>query len=455
MGTTTTTQPENKMGTMSIPKLLFTISVPMMISMLIQALYNIVDSIYVAKLSEDALTAVSLAFPIQNLMIAVAVGTGVGINAFVSRYLGQKEFAHSNEFAKNGLFLTFIHYILFALIGGFFSYQFYAIQTSKQVILDYGSTYMRIVCICSFGLFFQITIERLLQSTGKTILNMIVQGSGALINIILDPILIFGLFGFPRMEVAGAALATIIGQISGCMIGIILCIKYNKEININMKQFVPNKEVIWKIYQIGFPAIIMQAIGSIMVFGINKILLLYSTTAAAVFGIYFKLQSFVFMPVFGITNGLVSIIAYNFGARKKERILRSFRLACIASIMIMFLGTCVFILMPTWLLTLFDASEQMLKIGIPALRIISLSFALAGYNIVASSAFQALGYSVYSLLLSVVRQLVAILPLAFLLATYLGLSSTWWAFPIAEIIAALLCIVYTHKVFKKTIYLLP
>lgn len=309
---------ENKMGVMPVPRLLITMSLPMMLSMLVQALYNIVDSMFVAQLSEDALTAVSLAFPIQTLMIAVSAGTGVGINALLSRNLGEKNFEGANDAARNGLFLGIVSCIVFALLGGIGSHLFFAIQTDNDVIVAYGTQYLTIITVLSFGIFLQITFERLLQSTGKTIYNMITQGTGAIINIILDPILIFGLFGFPRLEVAGAAIATVIGQIVAVTMSFFFNLKKNREININMRGFRPHARTIAIIYEVGIPSIIMQAIGSVMTFGMNKILLMFSSTAAAVFGVYFKLQSFVFMPIFGLNNGMIPIIAYNYGARNKK-----------------------------------------------------------------------------------------------------------------------------------------
>ncbi len=451
----TETLTENKMGVMPIPKLLITISLPMILSMLVQALYNVVDSIFVAKVSEEALTAVSLAFPIQNLMIAVTVGTSIGVNALVSRFLGQKAYDKSNIVARNGLFLTGLSYLLFAIIGLTCSHLFFSTQTTNDTIVHYGVDYMSIVCILSFGLFYQVLFERLLQSTGKTVLTMITQGIGAIVNLILDPILIFGLFGLPRMEVAGAALATVIGQITAACVGLILCKKYNKEINISLKKFRPCLSVISDIYKIGFPAIIMQAIGSIMVFGFNSILLLYSTTAAAVFGIYFKLQSFVFMPIFGLTNGLISIIAYNYGAQNKKRIKESYRLACLIAVGIMIIGIFIFQTCTATLLHMFEASDHMLEIGIPALRIISLCFPVAGYAIVSSATFQALGHSVYSLFLSVARQLLALLPIAFLLANTFGLAAIWWAFPLAEIISGICAVTFIRRIYRDVVNPLP
>jgi len=437
---------ENKMGTMPVPKLLITMSLPMMVSMLVQAAYNIVDSMFVAQLNEDALTAVSLAFPIQNLMIAVAAGTGVGINALLSRNLGERRPDEANKAAKNGIFLSIISCLVFSLAGGLGSHAFFALQTDNPLIVKYGTEYLTVVTVVSCGIFMQITFERLLQSTGRTIYNMYTQGLGAVINIILDPILIFGLGPFPRLEVLGAALATVIGQVIAVLLSLYFNIKNNKEININMRKFRPDKSIIITIYKVGLPSIFMQAIGSVMVFGMNKILLLFSTTAAAVYGVYFKLQSFVFMPVFGLTNGMIPIIAYNYGARNKKRILQTLKLSVIYAVGIMLLGLIIFQVFTPQLLAIFDASDHMLEIGVPALRIISLSFTFAGFCIIISSMFQALGNGLYSLIMSAARQLAVILPVAYVLARVFGLNQVWWAVPIAEILSLILCVFFYGRI---------
>ena len=440
---------ENKMGVLPIPRLLISMSLPMIISMLVQALYNIVDSIFVAKISEDALTAVSLAFPIQNLMISVSTGTGVGINALLSRSLGEKKFERANIIARNGVFLAVLSALAFALLGVFGSRLFFEMQTSNPVIIKYGTDYMMIVTIASIGLFMQVTFERLMQSTGKTIFSMIIQGAGAIINIILDPIMIFGMFGFPRMEVAGAALATIIGQIVAATLGIILNHKYNKEIHVNMKGFKPEGRTIGAIYKIGVPSIIMQSIGSVTIFAMNNILLVFNSTAAAVFGVYFKLQSFIFMPVFGLTNGMIPIVAYNYGARHKKRITETLNLSIILAVSIMIVGLLLFQFFPTPLLNLFDASEHMLEIGIPALRTISWCFVFAGYAIICSSMFQALGNGVYSMIISIARQLVIIIPVAYAFAKLFGLEAVWWSYPIAETASVILATFFLRRIMKQ------
>ena len=442
---------ENKMGVMPIPKLLISMSLPMIMSMLVQALYNVVDSMFVAQLNENALTAVSLAFPIQNLMIAVAAGTGVGINALLSKSLGEKKFETANTIAKNGILLGILSSLVFAILGLLGSRLFFEIQTKDAQIIEYGTQYMSVITIVSFGIFLQITFERLLQSTGKTIFNMITQGMGAIINIILDPILIFGWFGLPAMGVTGAAVATVIGQIFAALLGLFFNYKFNKEIHVSFKGFKPCKETIGNIYKIGVPSIIMQSIGSLTTFGINNILLMFSSTAATVFGVYFKLQSFVFMPVFGLTNGMIPIVAYNYGAQNKKRIYQTIKLSAIIAVGIMLVGLTIFQLFPQTLLGLFEASNHMLEIGVPALRTISLSFVFAGFGIVSSCVFQALGNGVYSMLLSIARQIVIILPVAFTFAKLFGLNMVWYAYPIAEVFSVVICIFLLKHILKKKV----
>ncbi|MCI8638889.1 MAG: MATE family efflux transporter [Coprococcus sp.] len=447
---------ENKMGVMPVPRLLITMSLPMMISMLVQALYNIVDSMFVAKLSEGALTAVSLAFPIQTLMIAVSVGTGVGINALLSRSLGEKNFEGANSVAKNGIFLGLMSCLVFALFGLFGAGFFFRMQTDDPEIVHYGTQYLTIICVMSVGIFMQVTFERLMQSTGKTIYNMITQGTGAVINIVLDPILIFGLFGFPKMEVAGAAVATVTGQIIAVIMSFYANLTKNKEININMRHFRPDGKTIAAIYKVGIPSIIMQAIGSVMTFFMNKILLMFSSTAAAVFGIYFKLQSFVFMPVFGLNNGMVPIIAYNYGAKNRKRIIETMKLSIVVAIGIMAVGFAIFQIAPEFMLRrLFDASENMVEIGVPALRIISLSFIFAGVGVVSGSVFQALGNGVYSLIVSAARQLIVILPVAYLFAKFFGLGMVWWSIAIAELVSLTLSSILLVRIYRMKIKPIP
>ena len=445
---------ENKMGVMPVNRLLFSMSLPMILSMLVQALYNIVDSIFVAQIGETALAAVSLAFPVQNLIIAVSVGTGVGVNALLSRSLGEKNQETANLAAVNGILVFFLSYLLFAVFGLFFARTYFTVQTSNPEIIEQGTIYLSVCSIFSFGIFLEIALERIMQSTGRTIYNMITQGLGAIINIILDPILIFGLFGFPRMGILGAAVATVIGQIIAMLLLLYFNIRKNSDVNLNMRRFRPDTAIIAEIYRVGLPSIIMQSISSVMTFGVNKILLLFSETAVSVFGIYFKLQSFIFMPVFGLNNAMVPIVAYNYGAARKDRIMKTIRSSVTAAVAIMLAGLAIFQIFPEQLLYLFDASEHMMGIGVPALRIISLSFLFAGYCIVIGSVFQALGNGVYSLITSAARQLVCILPAAWLFASVFGLHAVWYAFPLAEIISVVLTTLLFRRIYQKKIQLL-
>ena len=442
---------ENKMGVMPVNRLLLTMSLPIMASMLVQALYNIVDSIFVAQISENALTAVSLAFPIQNLMIAVATGTGVGINAMLSKSLGEHDQKHVNLAASNGVFLALLSAAAFILFGIFCPRLFFASQTKVQEIIDMGTSYLTICSVFSFGIFFQITFERLLQATGRTMLTMLSQLFGAVINIILDPILIFGWLFFPKMGIAGAAAATVIGQIAAAILIAFLNHYKNPEVQLTFKGFRPSGRVIKRIYSVGIPSIIMASISSVMTYGMNLILVRFTETATAVFGVYFKLQSFIFMPVFGLNNGLVPIVSYNYGARRPERIHKTIRYSVIYATLLMLIGAAAFQIFPGQLLSMFNASENMLAIGVPALRIISVSFLLAGFNIVCSSVFQAMGNGLLSLYVSVGRQLVILLPAAYLLAQFNTPDAVWWAFPIAEIAALLLSAVFLHHLYQVKI----
>lgn len=446
---------ENIMGTKPTGSLLVGMAVPIMLSMLVQALYNVVDSIFVARLSENALTSVSLMFPIQNLMIAVGVGMAVGMNALLSRKLGEKDYAMANKAANNGIFIAVCSWALFAIFGLLCSEWFFSMYTDNAEIASGGVSYMRICTIFSFGMFMQIAIERILQVTGKTIYQMCSQMTGAIINIILDPILIFGLLGAPKLGVAGAAVATVIGQFCGMGVGLVLNYFKNFEVRLNFREMLPDPHVIRAIFKVGLPSVVMQSVGSVMVFGMNKILIAFSATAVSVFGVYFKLQSFVFMPVFGLTNALVPIVGYNYGARRRRRIMETIRLACIIAIGIMLAGTLLFQLAPAWLLSLFSASEQMLQIGVPALRTISLCFCFAAVGIVFSSVFQALSEGMLSLWMSLVRQLVLLLPAAWLLARFAGLDAVWYSFIIAESVSFVMALVFFVKTYRNVIGLLP
>ena len=424
------------MGTMPVNKLLISMSLPMIISMLVKAMYNIVDSVVVAQISENALTAVSLAFPLQNLMIAFAGGTAVGVNALLSRSLGEKNQDHVNQTAVNSVFIFLVTAVIFMIAGLTLSNLFFNVQTTNTEIVNAGTQYSMIVVGCSIGLFCQFLFERLLQATGRTLFTMVTQGLGAIINIILDPIFIFGLCGFPKMGVAGAALATITGQIIACLLALFFNLKFNHDIHFKFKRFRPNAHIVKQIYSVGIPSIIMQSIGSVMTFGMNTILITFSTTATAVFGVYFKLQSFVFMPVFGLNNGMIPIIAYNLGAKQKKRMFDTIKLAMIYATGMMIIGVIFFETIPQTLLGFFNASEAMIKIGTPALRIIAIHFIFAGFSIVCSATFQAVGKGTYSLLTSLIRQLLVLLPCAYVLSLTGNLDLIWLCFPIAEIFSA-------------------
>ena len=446
---------ENKMGTMPENKLLLSMAVPMMISMLVQALYNIVDSIFVSRICEDALTAVSMAFPWQNIIISIAVGFGVGINALLSRALGQKNAERVNQVAVNGLLLAGLSYLL-VLVAGLIGIRAYMrTQTDIETIVNYGITYLNICILCSFGVFIEITFERFLQATGRTVYSMITQLTGAITNIILDPILIFGLLGFPKLGIAGAAWATVIGQCVGAVVAVTLNHFKNPEVHLRLRHIRPNGRLMGEITAISIPSIIMSCISSLTCFVMNMILIAYSSTAVAVFGVYFKLQSFVFMPVFGLNNGMVPIIAYNYGAQKPERIHKTIRLGMVYAVAIMVVGLLVFQLIPKELLLMFDASDAMLEIGAPALRIMSLAFVFAGIGIVSGSSCQAFGYSVYSMLISIARQIVVLIPAAYLLSLTGVLRSIWFAFPIAEIFSLILSLFFLRTTLKKTGMALP
>lgn len=440
---------ENKMGTMPIAKLLITMSAPMMISMIVQACYNIVDSIFVSQLSENALNAVSLAFPLQQLMIAVCGGTAVGMNALLSQALGSKNFDRANRIANTGILLFAFSCIVFVLIGVFGSRLFFTVQTDVEEIVEYGTDYATVCLSLSIGIFTQFCFEKILQATGRTFLTMLTHLAGAITNIILDPILIFGLFGFPRLEVAGAAVATVTGQIVSGILAVIFNLKFNPEVHISLKLIRWNGKIVKDIYKIGLPSIIMQSIGSVMTFSLNKILIAFTTTATAVFGAYFKLQSFVFMPIFGLNNGMVPIIAYNYGAKKLKRIKKTIFLSIVIAMSIMLLGLLAFEIFPDVLLSFFNASEEMLSIGQYALRIIGIHFAFAGFNIIAVSVCQAIGNPVYSLIVSVCRQLVVLIPCAWLLAQTNRLELVWFAFPIAECLSLVLSAIFLAKTIHR------
>lgn len=442
---------ENKMGTMPVGKLLVTMSLPMMASMLVQALYNIVDSIFVSRICENALTAVSLAFPIQTIMIGLSTGLGVGMNAVLSRALGSKDNKKVTDAAMNSLFMTLVNIVIMIFIGLFLVKPFYLSQTKDPEIVGYGVDYLSIVCVASFGLFFQIIFEKLLQSTGRTLESMFSQLLGAITNIVFDPILIFGLFGFPKMGVKGAAIATVMGQIFGSIFAMILNLKRNKEISFSLKGFRPNGRMIAEIYKVGLPTIIMQCVGSVMTYAMNRILIVFSSTATAVFGVYFKLQSFIFMPLFGLNSGLVPIVAFNYGAQSRKRMTGVIKWAVGIAVAIMSIGTLIFELIPGPLFGLFDASDYMLSMGVPALRIIAVHFPVAAVCIIFGSVFQALGNGVYSLIVSLIRQILVLLPAAYFLSLLGEVNYVWWAFPIAEIASLIVSVICYIRIYNGVI----
>ncbi|MGP1529044.1 MAG: MATE family efflux transporter [Treponema sp.] len=441
----------NKMGNMPILALIINMSLPMMFSMFIMALYNIVDSIFVAKIGENALTAVSLAFPVQNLMISFAVGTGVGVNALLSRRLGQGNQHDVNKTAMTGVFLALCNYVIFLIIGLMFMRLYLASQGVSDTIIVYGEEYLTVVFFMSFAAFLGITFDRLLQSTGHTIYTMYSQLSGVVFNIVFDPLLIFGIGPFPKMGIRGAALATVLGHTLGLLVSIFFNLKKNHEINFKIKNIIPEARIIAEIYKVGIPSILLSSITSVTTYFINIILAGFSSSAIAVYGVYFKLNSFIFMPVFGLNNGIVPIIAYNYGAKQKLRIITTIKDALILALGLMLLGTAIFELFPSQLLSLFDASEAMLSIGVPAMRIIACSFVGAAIGITLSSVFQAFGNAVYSMIATFVRQLVVLLPVSYLLSLSGNINTIWWSYLIAEVVSVLMCLFFMHRIYKKKI----
>ena len=448
---------ENKMGTMPIGKLLFNMSLPMMISMLVQALYNIVDSIFVAKLSENALTAVSLAFPLQTLLIAVGTGTGVGMHALLSKSLGEKNFKKANATASNAAVLYFFSYLVFFILGFTIVRPFYASQigNADQEIMELGIEYLSTVMIFSFGLLAQVFFERLLTSTGRTIFSMTSQLTGAITNIILDPILIFGLLGAPKMGVTGAAVATVIGQCVAALVAGFCNHRYNHDVKLKFHGFRLDFHIIGTIYAVGIPTIIMQSIGSVMTYCMNRILIEFSSTATAVFGVYFKLQSFFFMPVFGLNNGITPIIAYNYGAGQRKRMLKTIKLSMLVAFCLTFIGFLCFEGIPQILLGMFNASDEMLTIGVPALRIIGIHYLIAWFCIVSGTVFQALGKAFFSMIVSIMRQLFVLIPAAYILAKLGGLHVVWWSFPIAEVISLMVSSFFLVRINRTIISRVP
>ncbi len=447
---------ENKMGVMPVGKLLFNMATPMILSMLVQALYNIVDSIYVSQISESAVTALGLAFPIQNIQIGFGTGVAVGVNALLSKSLGEGNRERANQAAGNGIFLILIGCVLFMLFGAFGSRFFYEIQSDVAETVEGGTIYTSICCLCTFAVFFEILFERLLQATGRTVHTMITQGTGAIINIVLDPVFIFGFepLGIAPMGMAGAAIATVTGQIVAATLALIFNLKFNPDVQLHLKNLLPRAEIIRPILTVGVPSMIMMAIGAVMNFSINQILLGFAVvgnTAAGIFGIYYKLQSFFFMPLFGLNNATISIVAYNFGARKPERMIKTLKVACITAFSVMMLGLLAFQLIPEMLLSMFNASDTFMTMGARALRTISLHFPLAAFCIALGASFQALGNGIYSTITSLCRQLVALLPAAYLLSLTGSVDAVWWAFPIAEFISLAATIFFFTRIYRKKI----
>ena len=443
--------PQNKMAVKPVGSLLITMGLPIMLSMMVQALYNIVDSIFIARVGEAALTAVSLAFPIQMLMISIGVGTAIGVNSLLSRRLGARNHGEASEVAMHGLFLAIAIWIVFSIFGALLTPVFFQWFTADSAIISMGQSYLIICTTLSLGIFGQLICERIMQGTGNMIHPMITQGLGAIINIILDPILIFGLFGAPRMGVTGAAIATVIGQWFAMGLAFFFMLRKTHELQFKFKGFRPKGRIIGEIYQVGFPSIVMQSIGSVMTIGMNTILISFSATAVAVFGVYFKLQSFIFMPVFGLVTAMISIVAFNYGARNPQRITGTIRVAATIALSIMSVGLLIFQLLPQLLLEMFDASPEMMEIGMKALRIISLHFPLAGIAITFSTSFQAMGKGMYSLLLSITRQLIFLLPVAYLLSVFWGLDAVWYAFLVSEVASIVMSSLMYRHIYKQKI----
>ena len=442
---------ENKMGVMPVGKLLVNMALPMIISMLVQALYNIVDSVYVSQVSESAVTALSLAFPVQNMQIGFAVGVGVGVNALLSQSLGRKDQESVNWAAGQGVFLALVATALFMLFGFFGVRPYYTMQSTVAETVEGGIAYTSICCIFTVGIFIQVLCERLLQSTGRAMQTMILQGTGAIINIILDPVFIHGWWGMPKMGVAGAAVATVIGQCTGAVLGIYLNLRHNPEVQLHVKFMKPNWKVIAPILEVGIPSVVMNGIGSVMNFGMNQILQGFNEVATGVFGIYYKLQSLFFMPLFGINNATISILAYNYGARKPKRIVHTLKLATAVAVCIMLVGLAVFQLFPQALLGIFNPTEEFLAIGVKALRILCLPFPVAAICISLGASFQALGKGSYSTVVSLCRQLIVLLPVAYLLSLTGSVDNVWWSFPIAEVMSALVTGLLFAKLYRQKV----
>jgi putative MATE family efflux protein len=447
---------ENKMGVMSVGKLLFNMATPMILSMLVQALYNVVDSVYIAQYSQDAVTALSLAFPVQNVQIGCAVGIGVGVNSMLSKSLGEGNREKANQVAGNGIFLALVFSFAIMLFGIFGTKAYYGIQTENAAILKNGIDYTTICCIFTAGVYFEVLFERMLQATGRTMHTMITQGAGAITNIVLDPIFIFGVewLGIPSMGAAGAAIATVAGQWVAATLALIFNITSNPDVKLSPKYIRPKGEIIKPVMSIGVPSMIMNSVSSVMNFSMNQILMGFEGVgeiATGIFGIYYKLQSFFFMPLFGLNNATISIVAYNYGARKPERMTKTLKIACITAFTIMMLGLAAFQLMPEVLLSLFNASDTFMAVGTKALRTISLHFPVAAFCIALGASFQALGNGIYSTITALCRQMVALLPAAYLLSLTGNVDAVWWSFPIAELVSLAATLFFFTRIYRKKI----
>ena len=442
---------ENKMGVMPVGKLLVNMAVPMIISMLVQALYNVVDSIYVSRISESAVTALSLAFPVQNMQIGFATGVAVGVNSLLSKSLGENDPERAAKAAGNGVFLAACAVVVFMLFGAFGAAPFFQAQSTVEETVTGGTAYVQICCLLTLGIFVEVLFERLLQASGRTVFSMITQATGAIINILLDPVFIFGWFGVPAMGIAGAAVATVIGQWVAAALAVFFNFRFNHEVRFGLRYLKPDGAVIRPILTVGIPSTVMMAIGSVMNFSMNQILQGFTETATGVFGIYYKLQSFFFMPVFGLNNATISILAFNYGARKPQRMLKTIRLACATAFCFMMLGLLAFELVPQLLLGIFNPSEEFLRIGATALRIIAWSFPLAAFGIALSGTFQAMGVGIYSTITSLCRQMFVLLPAAYLLSLAGDVTLVWWAFPIAEVVSLAVTLVLFGRIYRNKI----
>lgn len=446
---------ENKMGAMPVGKLLVNMALPMIASMLVQALYNVVDSIYVSRVSESAVTALSLAFPVQNLQIGFATGVAVGVNALLSKSLGEGNRERANQAAGNGISLACIAVAAIMLFGFFGVHGYYSIQSQVPETVNGGTAYTTICCVFTLGVFVEILFERLLQSSGRTVYTMITQGTGAIINILLDPVFIFGKFGIPAMGIAGAAVATVIGQWVAAIMAVFFNFRFNADVRFDLRYLRLRRQIVRPILTVGVPSTVMMAIGAVMNFSMNQILQGFTETATGVFGVYFKLQSFFFMPIFGLNNATISIIAFNYGARNRKRIIATLKRSCCAAVALMCLGTLAFQTLPEVLLGIFNPSQEFLEIGTSALRIISLNFPVAAICIVLGATFQALGNGIYSTITSLCRQLFALLPVAYLLSLTGVVNNVWWAFPIAETVSLTVTLFFFRRIYRQKIRTLP